>query len=91
MIQDILLSPPVAMCIFLAVAYAIYHLGGVLSPPGENLPGKCLPYACGEDLTPPEPPRDKPLAETPSAAREAGSGRPTKKERRQTDRLKPHG
>jgi len=37
-----------------------------------------------EDLTPPEPPR----TERPSkvAAREPGAGRPTKKERRETDR-----
>jgi hypothetical protein len=54
MIQDILHSPPVALCIFLAGTYAIYRLGGALSPPGENLPGKCQPYACGEDLKPPE-------------------------------------
>ncbi len=38
-----------------------------------------------EDLTPPPPPR--PEAD-PHASRPAGSGRPTKKERRQTDRLK---
>lgn len=54
MINDILLSPPVAACIFLALAYAIYRLGGALSPAGEEHPGKCQPYACGEDLTPPE-------------------------------------
>lgn len=38
-----------------------------------------------EDLTP--PPAPKPLAD-PHASRPAGAGRPTKKERRQTDRLK---
>jgi NADH:ubiquinone oxidoreductase subunit 3 (subunit A) len=54
MINNILLSPPVAACIFLALAYGIYRLGGALSPPGEEHPGKCEPYACGEDLTPPE-------------------------------------
>ena len=54
MINNIFLSPPVAMCIFLALAYIIYRLGGMLSPPGEEHPGKCQPYACGEDLTPPE-------------------------------------
>lgn len=53
-IRDILLSPPVAACIFLALVYGIYRLGGTLSPPGEEHPGKCQPYACGEDLTPPE-------------------------------------
>ena len=54
MISNILLSPPVAACIFLALAYGIYRLGGALSPPGEEHPGKCEPYACGEDLGQPE-------------------------------------
>ncbi|WP_112806644.1 RNA-binding S4 domain-containing protein [Ensifer sp.] len=40
-----------------------------------------------EDLTPTEP-REK-LSAFDQATREAGAGRPTKKERRETDRLKP--
>jgi ribosome-associated heat shock protein Hsp15 len=40
-----------------------------------------------KDLTPPPLPRPT-RAEIPSGEREAGSGRPTKRERRQTDRLR---
>jgi len=41
-----------------------------------------------EDLTPPPPPRDAALPDALPAFREAGSGRPTKKERRETDRFR---
>lgn len=41
-----------------------------------------------EDLTPPTPPRDAALPDVLPPYREAGSGRPTKKERRETDRLR---
>jgi NADH:ubiquinone oxidoreductase subunit 3 (subunit A) len=54
MIRDILLSPPVAACVFFALAYGLYRLGGALSPPGQEHPGKCEPYACGEEVAPPE-------------------------------------
>ena len=50
MIKDVLLSPPVAACIFLALAYGLYRLGGVLAAQGEEYPGKHQPYASGEDL-----------------------------------------
>ncbi len=53
MIESILLSPPVALCIFLALAYGLYRLSGALAAPGEEHPGKHQPYACGEDLLPP--------------------------------------
>ncbi|HRT31149.1 MAG TPA: hypothetical protein P5211_01885 [Anaerolineae bacterium] len=50
----LLLSPPVAMAMFLALAYGLYRLGGVLSDvQSEELPGKRLPYAGGEDVAPP--------------------------------------
>jgi NADH:ubiquinone oxidoreductase subunit 3 (subunit A) len=53
MIKDILLSPPAAACIFLALTYGLYKLGGMLAAPGEEHPGKYQPYASGEDLPPP--------------------------------------
>jgi NADH:ubiquinone oxidoreductase subunit 3 (subunit A) len=53
-IKDVLLSPPVATCIFLALVYGLYRLGGTLAAKGEEHPGKHQPYACGEDLLPPE-------------------------------------
>jgi len=54
MVESILLSPPVAACVFLALAYGLYRLGGALAARGEAHPGKHQPYACGEDLLPPE-------------------------------------
>jgi ribosome-associated heat shock protein Hsp15 len=43
-----------------------------------------------EDLSPPPLPReDQPFSPAAVALREPGSGRPTKKERRETDRLTP--
>ena len=51
--KDMLLSPPVAMGLFLALVYGLYRLGGALSAPGKEHPGKHQPYACGEDLMPP--------------------------------------
>jgi NADH:ubiquinone oxidoreductase subunit 3 (subunit A) len=52
--EQILLSPPVAVCIFLALACGLYWLGGMLSASGEEHPGKHQPYACGEDILPPQ-------------------------------------
>ena len=54
MIRELLLSAPVAGSVFLALAYGLYRLGGRLAAPGEEHPGKRKPYACGEDLLPPE-------------------------------------
>lgn len=41
-----------------------------------------------EDISPPPPPREEQVLTRSPAAREPGGGRPTKKERRETDRLK---
>ena len=54
MIQQALLSAPVAGLLFFALAYGIYWLSGRLSARGPEEPGKRQPYACGEDLLPPE-------------------------------------
>lgn len=60
----------------------------------EELRDRPLPKAEAQrlfqDLSPPKPPPDplRRLMRTPPARREPGKGRPTKKERRQTDRLK---
>lgn len=40
-----------------------------------------------EDISPPPPPREDRLMQPALPKREAGSGRPTKRERRETDRL----
>ncbi|WP_421915885.1 RNA-binding S4 domain-containing protein [Mesorhizobium sp.] len=40
-----------------------------------------------EDMSPPPAPKEESVPDAIPALREAGSGRPTKKERRQTDRL----
>jgi NADH:ubiquinone oxidoreductase subunit 3 (subunit A) len=53
-IREILLSTPAAGCLFLALVYGLYRLGGALAAKGEDHPGKRQPYACGEDLLPPE-------------------------------------
>ena len=36
MIESILLSPPVAVCIFLVLTYGLYRLGGVLAASSEE-------------------------------------------------------
>jgi len=54
MIGNMLLSPPIALCLFLALSYGLYRLGGAVAAQGEEHPGKHLPYACGEDLMPPK-------------------------------------
>ena len=53
-VNDVLLTPPVIGCVFLALVYGLYRLGGALAAKGEAYTGKHQPYACGEDLLPPE-------------------------------------
>ena len=61
----------------------ILAVGGRRGPASEAI----LLY---EDLAPPQPKRRKTTAHGPDfEAREKGAGRPTKRERRLTDRLKP--
>jgi len=53
-IRNILLSPPVAGVFFFGLILGIYKVSGMLAARGEAHPGKHQPYACGEDLLPPE-------------------------------------
>ncbi len=45
-------SPPVALLVFLALAYGLYRLGGALAAQGEHSVNKHLPYTGGEDPLP---------------------------------------
>lgn len=56
--------------------------GGVRRGPAEEA------RTLYDDLTPPAAPRDAALPDALPPFREAGSGRPTKKERRETDRFR---
>jgi len=47
-VSDLLLSPPVAAAIFLALACGLYQLGGVLAPKAKPSKDKQLPYTGGE-------------------------------------------
>ena len=61
--------------------YKVVALGHRRGPPAEA-------QALYEDLSPPPPPREPTPETVLDEAREAGSGRPTKRDRRQTDWLK---
>jgi len=47
---DMLLSPPVAFCVFLALFFLLYLFAGLLAPRPEKSAGKLATYACGEDV-----------------------------------------
>jgi len=47
---DILLSPPVAFVLILAVVVLIYLLGKRMAPKLTRTGGKLTSYACGEDI-----------------------------------------
>jgi NADH:ubiquinone oxidoreductase subunit 3 (subunit A) len=51
--SELLLGPPVVVCVFLALSYGLYRLGGKIGARGQDSPGKHQPYACGEELPPP--------------------------------------
>jgi ribosome-associated heat shock protein Hsp15 len=51
----------------------------------EKRVGAAVAVTCFEDLTPPPPPKEE-IAVV--AVRDRGAGRPTKRERRQLDRLR---
>ena len=51
---DLLLSPPVAIIVFLGLGYVLYRLGGRVAATGEESVEKRLPYTGGEELPPPE-------------------------------------
>ncbi len=52
MVQQLLLSPPVAGVFFLALGYGVYVLAGRFAARGKDEPGKRQPYACGEEMIP---------------------------------------
>ena len=52
--QAILLSPPVALILFLGLAYGLYRLGGRVAAAGEESTERRKPYTGGEDVPPPE-------------------------------------
>jgi NADH:ubiquinone oxidoreductase subunit 3 (subunit A) len=52
--RNLFLSPPVAFALFGALAYGIYRLAKEIGARGQESPGKRQPYACGEDVLPPE-------------------------------------
>lgn len=54
----------------------------------EKRVGASKAQECFDDHSPPAPPRSDPMPLPPGGARERGSGRPTKRERRQLDRLR---
>ncbi len=54
----------------------------------EKRVGAKLVEDCVEDLSPPKPDRSDPVLAPPGGARSRGEGRPTKKERRDIDRLR---
>lgn len=47
---DVLLAPPVAFAVFLAIFYLLYLLVGLMTPKVKNVGGKLKTYACGEDI-----------------------------------------
>ncbi len=51
--DNLWLSPPIALGIFLGLAYGIYYLGSKLAAKGEPSPDKYMSYTGGERPLPP--------------------------------------
>jgi NADH-quinone oxidoreductase subunit A len=51
-LEDVLLSPPVTVLLFLVVFVGVYWLGSRFAPKFVKVGGKTATYACGEDLPP---------------------------------------
>ena len=49
-LMEILLAPPLAFLLFLAIFYVIYFLAGRMAPKLTAVGGKLKSYACGEDI-----------------------------------------
>jgi ribosome-associated heat shock protein Hsp15 len=56
--------------------------------PGEKRGDATAAALLFRDLSPPPPPRDRSFTEAPDGEREAGAGRPTKRDRRLIDKWK---
>ncbi len=67
--------------------HVIYRVKGLV----EKRIGAKLVEENAEDLSPPKPKRSDPVLAPPGGARLRGEGRPTKKERRDIDRLRGKG
>lgn len=65
----------------------VYRVTGIV----EKRIGAKLVENYVEDHSPPKPKRQDPVLAPPGGARERGQGRPTKKERRNIDRLRGRG
>lgn len=51
--DNMLISPPITLGIFLLLTFGLYRLGGALAAQGEDHPDKHRPYTGGEDMLPP--------------------------------------
>ncbi len=51
--ENVLLSPPVVLAVFVALAYGLHQLGGAIAAQGEPTPDKHRPYTGGEISLPP--------------------------------------
>lgn len=52
-VQNLILSPPVALILFLGLGYGLYRLGGRLAPEGGTHEARRRPYTGGEELPAP--------------------------------------